>query len=49
MAGMWTHKDLIEDVFSFDDLLDALEIIHIKSENEKRAEKAAERAAKQRG
>lgn len=49
MAGLWTHRDLIEDVFTYDDLLDAHEILAVKYENERRAAEAARREAEQRG
>jgi hypothetical protein len=43
-AGFWTHRDIIEGIFTFDDLLDAHEILTIKYENERRAQEAAEQS-----
>lgn len=43
MAGFWTHRDVVQDVFTFADLLDAHEIIRVQNENEWRAHEAAER------
>jgi len=34
VAGFWSHRDLIEDVFTLDDLLDAHEILQVRAENE---------------
>jgi hypothetical protein len=39
---MWSHRDLVEKVFTFDDLLDAHEILTVKNENERRAYDAAQ-------
>jgi hypothetical protein len=36
MAGMWQHRDLVEGRFSFEDLLDAHEMLLVKAENERR-------------
>ena len=36
LAGIWAHKDLIGDVFTFDDLLDVHELLDVKAENERR-------------
>jgi len=41
MAGLWSHKDVVMDVFDIDDLLDAHEILEVKAENKRRAEMAA--------
>lgn len=41
MAGFWSHKDLVEDVFTFEDLLDATEMLQVRAENDFRAAKAA--------
>lgn len=46
MAGFWTHRDLIEDVFTIDDLFDANEMLTVKAENERRAREAAEQIRK---
>jgi len=40
MAGFWTHRDLIENIYTFDDLLDAHEMLAVKHENERRANEA---------
>ncbi|NHN33545.1 DUF6889 family protein [Paenibacillus agricola] len=42
MAGFWTHRDVVEDVYTLDDLLDAHEMLQVKYENELRAQEAAE-------
>lgn len=42
MAGLWRHKDVIRDVFTVDDLLDAHEMLDLRNENERRAREAAE-------
>jgi hypothetical protein len=31
---MWTHKDIVEDVFSFTDLLDIHELLDVKEANQ---------------
>ena len=49
MVGMWSHRDVVEDVFSFDDLLDAHEMMAVNAENRRRAEKAAEQSTHLRG
>ena len=49
IGGLWTHKDVVTDVFDFEDLLDAHELLAIKSLNEQRAQEAAEREAAARG
>jgi hypothetical protein len=36
MAGIWSHRDI--DILTFEDLLDAHELLDLKSENEKRYE-----------
>jgi hypothetical protein len=42
MAGFWTHRDIIDCVFTLDDLLDAHEILQVRQENERRAHDAAQ-------
>ncbi|NRS20588.1 hypothetical protein HP398_29655 [Brevibacillus sp. HB1.4B] len=42
MAKIWNHRDLIEDVFDIDDLLDAHEMMEVEAENSRRAKAAAE-------
>lgn len=37
VAGIWTHRDIVTDTFSFLDLLDAHEILDVREENERRA------------
>ncbi|QDX92070.1 4-alpha-glucanotransferase [Brevibacillus laterosporus] len=41
LGGLWTHRDVVEDVFDIDDLLDAHEIMEVKAENTRRAQEAA--------
>jgi hypothetical protein len=41
MAGFWSHRDVVADVFDIDDLFDAIEMLQIKNENERRAAEAA--------
>lgn len=41
MAGFWSHRDLVDGVFTLDDLLDAHEMLEVKHENERRAYEAA--------
>jgi hypothetical protein len=41
IAGMWSHRDIVEDIFTLDDLLDAHEMLQVKYENEQRAHDAA--------
>lgn len=41
MAKFWTHRDLVEDVFDIDDLLDAHEMLAVEAENKRRAEIAS--------
>ncbi|MFC3768360.1 DUF6889 family protein [Paenibacillus sp. GCM10012303] len=41
IAGFWTHRDLIDGVFTLDDLLDAHEMLEVRHENERRAYEAA--------
>lgn len=42
LAGFWSHRDLVTDVFDFDDLLDAHEMLAVRHENEWRAREAAQ-------
>ncbi|GLG01834.1 hypothetical protein Alches_18750 [Alicyclobacillus hesperidum subsp. aegles] len=45
VAGFWSHRDLVEDVFTLDDLLDAHEILQVRAENEwRQAEYLRERS-----
>lgn len=34
LAGLWTHRDILEDRFLFSDLLDAHEFLDVKAANE---------------
>ena len=36
MAGVWKQKETFDGTYSFEDLLDAHEILDIKAENENR-------------
>jgi hypothetical protein len=40
--GFWTHRDIVEKVFTLDDLMDIHEVIAVKMENEKRARESEE-------
>jgi hypothetical protein len=35
IAGMWTHADLVRGVYSFHDLMEANELLDVKSANER--------------
>lgn len=37
IAGMWKQHELWDGTYTFDDLLDAREILEVKYENERRA------------
>lgn len=39
---MWSHRDLIEGVFTLDDLLDAHEMLAVQAENQKRSIEASQ-------
>ena len=43
LGGLWTHRDIVDDIFTLDDLLDAHEILQVRNENQFRANEAAER------
>ena len=45
IAGMWKQHELWDGTYTFDDLLDAKEILAIKAENQARAVEASEREA----
>ncbi len=40
MAGMWRQHELWDGTYTLDDLLDAVEVIRVKRENENRAMEA---------
>lgn len=42
-AGLWTHQQLIDDVFTFADLMDAHEFLDVKAINEKRVQRYLEK------
>ena len=42
-AGMWRQHELWDGTCTLDDLLDAVEMIRVKRENERRAAEAARR------
>ena len=42
LEGYWRQCELWDGTYTFDDLLDILEVIDVKHENERRAEEAAE-------
>jgi len=41
-AGLWTHADIVRDVFNFADLIDAHEFLDVREENKARAEDSAQ-------
>lgn len=43
LEGIWQHRDVVGDAFTFIDLLDAHEILDLRQETEYRARKWAER------
>lgn len=36
-AGMWKQHEVWDGTYTFDDLLDAVELMQVKNENERRA------------
>ena len=42
-AGLWRQHELWDGTYTLDDLLDAVEMIRVKRENERRAAEAARR------
>jgi hypothetical protein len=36
-AGLWTHQQLVSDVFTFADLMDIHEMLDVKARNERAA------------
>jgi hypothetical protein len=42
MAGMWRQHELWDGTYTLDDLLDAVEVIRVRRENERRAAEAAQ-------
>lgn len=42
VADLWSHRDVKQDVFDIDDLLDAHEILEVRAENRRRASETAE-------
>ena len=42
-TGMWRQHELWDGTYTLDDLLDAVEVIQIRHENERRAAEAARR------
>lgn len=36
LAGLWQHRDLLDDTFTFRDLLDAHELLDVRLENDRR-------------
>jgi hypothetical protein len=45
LAGVWTHRDIVEGVFTFQDLCDVHEFLDVKEKNE--ADFRAWRAARE--
>ena len=43
MAGIWRQHEMWDGTYTFDDLLDAHEMLAVKTENERRARAAAEK------
>jgi hypothetical protein len=42
-ASMWRQHELYDGTYDVGDLLEVLEYLHVKEENERRARKAAEK------
>ena len=42
VAGHWKHHELWDGTYDLDDLLDILEVMQVKAENERRAHEQAE-------
>lgn len=42
-AGLWQQHELWDGTYTIDDLLDILEMMQVRSENERRAREAAKR------
>lgn len=42
VVGMWRQHEVFDGTYTFDDLLDAHEILQVKQENERRAHEAAQ-------
>ncbi|MBR2800368.1 MAG: hypothetical protein IKE04_05775 [Oscillospiraceae bacterium] len=40
-AGMWRQHELWDGTYTFDDLLDMVELLQVKNENERRSQEAA--------
>ena len=41
-AGIWQQHELWDGTYTLDDLLDAVEVIRVRRENERRAAEAAQ-------
>ncbi|HEX4209510.1 MAG TPA: hypothetical protein VHY56_03890 [Candidatus Binataceae bacterium] len=37
LAGIWTHREIFDGTYSFEDLLDAHELLDFREENQRRA------------
>jgi hypothetical protein len=48
-AGLWRQREMQDGTYDLRDLLDVLEFLDVKAENERRAEEAAERRAEHTG
>jgi hypothetical protein len=45
VAGYWKQRETYDGTYDLDDLLDIVEIMQVKAENERRAEDSARREA----
>lgn len=45
IAGLWKHHETFDGTYTLDDLLDIIEVLEVKSVNEKRAQEQAEMTA----
>ena len=36
LAGLWSHKEIFDGTYSFEDLLDAHELLNVRDENKRR-------------
>ena len=45
-AGMWRQHELWDGTYTLDDLLDIVEVLQVKAENERRAMEQSEQEAK---
>jgi len=46
MAGVWRQHELWDGTYTLDDLMDAIEMLNVQHENERRAHEAARQESK---